>query len=1613
MAKLYVFGIGGTGSRVLRSLTMLLASGVDCHVDTIVPIIIDRDKGNGDFTRTDDLIRKYISVNKIAPKEDEAKNIKNRFFKTEIKLLSNELLLKLDDETKIFEEFIGLPSMDAIPESKALLQMLFSNNTLKMDTEHGFRGNPNIGSIVLNQFEDKNIFKTFAGDFQDGDKIFIISSIFGGTGASGFPLLRKMLHTPNLNDADGNELPHWGLINNSPIGAISVLPYFNVDKKDDVDSDTFNDKTRAALSYYESENGKIDTLYYIADNNRKAYKYATGGKDQINDAHFVELCAAMSILDFVNKDKKSINFQKDGNGKRKTIYKEFGINSNVPEISFANLAGETQKLLVNPLSRFLLFTKYMGYTIVKEQENGKDNFIAKNVKSNNIFSKENKYQPYASRRFRHDFRKNITNLETIQKLFLAWLQEMTQQNRKFTPFNLETPDAFIFVNGNINIFHKSDFRYKNWAAVDNELNKQISKTNSSLNENTGEMFLELFYRATEVLINQTSQNDGEGKDKYIFRLQQEGDHGLVNTIKHWDISNIYGEKARNAIKSSNAHSEKQPTSIPSPFARIALVKTAFNEVGAYGENALKAYQKIVSDTLDIAEIFFKYDKWKKEISIVKWYMGEMEMEMGKYKIKELPGGSDLQRLSGYKILHKTLKTFLLNDAETYNFNKMQSIYILKHNNTGEMIGATSPSTLFLSSANTFSNIVLPLGDRNAFVGLKPLHKRDWNFQEYLYTWFTANNENRYVGDKEISIFPEFKSYLDSQKKISVNNGRSDLDFETKPEKARTFLSSNYIQLTGVEILGKPSYRAKSVEDNTVTWQEPKKDNSGEIEDINLTVDHFLEEKIIQLPGIINSDYFTIKHKNNNGKSVLLPLKDKFFDIYPMISGEELKSMVEIDGDERIIVTLTIDENGKKIPFQKVYTKTNNSIASFPDSANFMLFPNVNFVKETDAHYRAGLFFSNSEKTQTDKYSLDFYNGNKKLELADAEKPIIRNSDDNVNSICKTYSLNQKKFNRIKITIHGVSGILLPKLPSKGSSEEFTFAVDLGTTNTHIEYKTTTNQNTRPFDIEENEKQLSFLLESDDKTHPNALVADIDFIPNKIGKDELFKFPVRTALSLQKELESNKIIHPFTHANIIIPYEKRKVPDYNRIITQLKWDSSVEEMGYFIDSLCYILRNKVLLKGGSLDKTKIVWFYPLSMAGQRSNEIADVWRNSYAKYFFGSSKGFNDLEDKEKDALNKKIVQLPESIAPFLLYKEIEPIKSAMDGLVSIDIGGGTTDIVFIKDKTPKYATSFRFAANSIFGLGENITPIISKYKPTIEKIILDQGRENGAKYNYLFDNIYRGITGDTEKGDIASFFFALKKHEMLQDSTIDLDAMLKADKEQKLVLVLFYSAIIYHTAKIMKAKELNLPRHIVFSGNGSRIVNIVSNKEVLTELTKYIFEKVFSEKYDSSGLDIIQNTKNPKEVTCQGGIKAADKDIKIKWEPVYLLGIDDDTFIKDTDTYTTINTDECVNKTKEQVKQFFSYVLNDLLVNQKFTGGVIDEKLVDALKINKQALEIAGNELAKDGDLIRFTRNGINDKINSIRPAALAKTKIEETFFFYPIASLLNVISAKINTILK
>ena len=148
--KLYIFGIGGTGSRVIKSLVMLASSGVNIDADAIVPIIVDPDFANADVTRTIEQIKTYAAIREKLAFNDASQN---KFYSIDIKNITNDYRLTLKDtKNKKFREFIEYSTLSK--ENQALASILFSETNLESDMEVGFKGNPNIGSVVLNQFTD-------------------------------------------------------------------------------------------------------------------------------------------------------------------------------------------------------------------------------------------------------------------------------------------------------------------------------------------------------------------------------------------------------------------------------------------------------------------------------------------------------------------------------------------------------------------------------------------------------------------------------------------------------------------------------------------------------------------------------------------------------------------------------------------------------------------------------------------------------------------------------------------------------------------------------------------------------------------------------------------------------------------------------------------------------------------------------------------------------------------------------------------------------------------------------------------------------------------------------------------------------------------------------------------------------------------------------------------------------------------------------------------------------------------------------------------------------------------------------------------------------------------
>lgn len=473
MNKLYIFGIGGTGSRVLKSLTMLLASGVKINASEIVPVIIDPDYSAGDLTRTVEMMRVY---NQIRQAFKFSSNNRNEFFGTSINLdILPSVSMPIQNTLDIkFREFIGLSTMKENGKEDsnyALASMLFSQHNLDSEMQVGFKGNPNIGSVVLNQIQDSQDFKNIISTFQQGDRVFIISSIFGGTGASGFPLLIKNLRALS-GDIGGN-----GYAKNAAIGAVTVLPYFGLKPSDtsEIDSSTFIAKTKAALTYYDRNMNEANVLYYLADNILKQYKNVEGGQDQKNNAHFIELAAALAIIDFMSIPDASVQTV---NGKPSgTIYKEYGVINDKTTLIFDDLSMQTRDIIRRPLTKFAFFAKF-----IQEQ------------------ARKSKSQPWAidlhfDDNFYHsDF---YNSLKKYFEFLKEWYKEMDDNERGFAPFQLDVDSRHLFHMVKKLEPAKLPTLNSNYALFDSVLNKEAKSL--SMDNSPEERFVELFYRATDTL----------------------------------------------------------------------------------------------------------------------------------------------------------------------------------------------------------------------------------------------------------------------------------------------------------------------------------------------------------------------------------------------------------------------------------------------------------------------------------------------------------------------------------------------------------------------------------------------------------------------------------------------------------------------------------------------------------------------------------------------------------------------------------------------------------------------------------------------------------------------------------------------------------------------------------------------------------------------------------------------------------------------------------------------------------------------------------------------------------------------------------------------------------
>lgn len=304
--------LGGTGAKCGEIFLHMCANGY-CNEEDLTILYIDSDSHNGNarnFKQLHDCYKECRAAYRI--KESTVPN----FFRWHVELLEGN---PVDKNVEKFRDLAAASGGESDRSAIDLMKALYSEEEMNMKISEGFFAHPNVGAAAfaanMEQVMKDLLERVYAVKTMEGKiKVFILGSIFGGTGAASLPTIARYLRKKLFDESD-NKLVREQM----KVGGCMVLPYFLFTKKDEdgkligagelsIEADKFATKTRSALEYYKdeekmNEGGIFDELYILGhDGGDIRGKYSTKGSDQRNLPHITELYAAMSAVRFFKND---------------------------------------------------------------------------------------------------------------------------------------------------------------------------------------------------------------------------------------------------------------------------------------------------------------------------------------------------------------------------------------------------------------------------------------------------------------------------------------------------------------------------------------------------------------------------------------------------------------------------------------------------------------------------------------------------------------------------------------------------------------------------------------------------------------------------------------------------------------------------------------------------------------------------------------------------------------------------------------------------------------------------------------------------------------------------------------------------------------------------------------------------------------------------------------------------------------------------------------------------------------------------------------------------------------------------------------------------------------
>ena len=136
MKKVFVFCVGGTGIRVMKSITMLMAGGMSTNGYTVVPVILDPHLDLEEKKNLHSLLETYEEIYKRSNNNGTSTlNPLKGFFNSEIRTInelngiSNDTQQNAGSQEK-FRSYIDVANLDASNINNYLVETMFSTKNL-------------------------------------------------------------------------------------------------------------------------------------------------------------------------------------------------------------------------------------------------------------------------------------------------------------------------------------------------------------------------------------------------------------------------------------------------------------------------------------------------------------------------------------------------------------------------------------------------------------------------------------------------------------------------------------------------------------------------------------------------------------------------------------------------------------------------------------------------------------------------------------------------------------------------------------------------------------------------------------------------------------------------------------------------------------------------------------------------------------------------------------------------------------------------------------------------------------------------------------------------------------------------------------------------------------------------------------------------------------------------------------------------------------------------------------------------------------------------------------------------------------------------------------------